>query len=87
MATYRQEDTSDWLLTDSVSSWPGTAADRSWRYLRLSLERHDNPETDYRYTKASLETILAFDRSSPPPPWLVQSLAVSVTLICVYMFN
>lgn len=70
-----QEDTSDWLLTDRVSSWPGTHVDRSWRYLRLSLERHDSAETDYKYNKVTLETILAFDRSTLPPPWLLQSLA------------
>jgi len=70
------EDTSDWLLTDKVSSWPGTPVDRGWRYLRQSLERHDDPDTDYRYTKTVLETILEFDRSSPPPPWLIHSLEV-----------
>ncbi|KAH7930039.1 hypothetical protein BV22DRAFT_1125203 [Leucogyrophana mollusca] len=69
-----QADTSDWLLTDRVSSWPGTPADRGWRYLRLALERHDGPDTDYQYSKAALETILSFDRTSPPPPWLINSL-------------
>ncbi|KAF7330785.1 hypothetical protein MVEN_02417700 [Mycena venus] len=69
-----QEDNSDWLLTDKVSSWPGTPADRGWRYLRQSLERHDGPETDYKYTKITLETILGLQRSSPPPPWLIHSL-------------
>lgn len=76
---------SDWLLTDKVSSWTGTHASRSWRYLRLCLERHDGAETDYRYTKVTLETILAFDRSNLPPPWLIQSLAVrSSRLLRVY---
>ncbi|KAF7980886.1 hypothetical protein HWV62_36059 [Athelia sp. TMB] len=70
-----QDDASDWLLTDKVSSWPGTHADRSWRYLRISLARHDNADTDLKYSKIALETVLAFDRSSPPPPWLVQALA------------
>ena len=74
---YRSEDTSDWLLTDKVSSWPGTPAERGWRYLRQSLERHDGPPTDYRYTKIALETIMSFDRTSPPPPWLIHSLEVS----------
>ncbi|KAJ7873395.1 nucleoporin Nup120/160-domain-containing protein [Mycena olivaceomarginata] len=69
-----QEDNSDWLLTDKVSSWPGTAADRGWRYLRQSLERHDGPDTDYKYTKITLETILGLQRTSPPPPWLIHSL-------------
>ncbi|KAF8211558.1 nucleoporin Nup120/160-domain-containing protein [Mycena galopus ATCC 62051] len=69
-----QEDNSDWLLTDKVSSWPGTPADRGWRYLRQSLERHDGPDTDYKYTKITLETILGLQRTSPPPPWLIHSL-------------
>ncbi len=73
----RSEDTSDWLLTDKVSSWPGSAAERGWRYLRQSLERHDGPQTDYRYTKVALETIMSFDRTSPPPPWLIHTLEVS----------
>lgn len=68
------EDTSDWLLTDKVSSWPGTPADRGWRYLRQALERHDGPETDFKYSKVTLETILEYDRASPPPPWLVHTL-------------
>jgi len=76
---FRQEDTSDWLLTDNVSSWSGTPADRGWRYLRQSLERHDSTETDYKYTKATLKTILGFDRSSSPPPWLIHSLEVTVS--------
>ncbi|TBU50494.1 nucleoporin Nup120/160-domain-containing protein [Dichomitus squalens] len=68
------EDMSDWLLTDKVSSWPGTPAERGWRYLRQSLERHDGPQTDYRYSKVALETIVSFDRTSPPPPWLIHKL-------------
>ncbi|KAG1836482.1 hypothetical protein C8R48DRAFT_680501 [Suillus tomentosus] len=72
--TILQEDTSDWLLTDNVSSWPGSPADRGWRYLRVALERHDSVETDYKYSKTAFETILSSDRSSPPPPWLVHSL-------------
>lgn len=78
----RAEDTSDWLLTDKVSSWPGTPVDRGWRYLRQALERHDGPETDYKYSKMVLETILENDRSSPPPPWLIYSLEV-VSLLLV----
>ncbi|KAJ7477151.1 nucleoporin Nup120/160-domain-containing protein [Mycena galericulata] len=69
-----QEDNSDWLLTDKVSSWPGSPADRGWRYLRQSLERHDGSDTDYKYTKTTLETILSLQRTSPPPPWLIHSL-------------
>ncbi|KAI5985367.1 hypothetical protein EDD15DRAFT_2390179 [Pisolithus albus] len=64
------EDASDWLLTDNAASWPGSPADRGWRYLKLALERHDGPETDYRYSKATLEAIFAHDRSFSPPPWL-----------------
>ncbi|KAE9395644.1 hypothetical protein BT96DRAFT_997448 [Gymnopus androsaceus JB14] len=68
-----QEDTSDWLLTDNVSTWPGSPADRGWRYLRESLKRHDGIETDFNYTKIALETILSVQASSPPP-WLVSVL-------------
>lgn len=73
---FRQEDNSDWLLTDKVSSWPGSPADRGWRYLRQSLERHDGSDTDYKYTKVTLETILSLQRTQPPPPWLIHSLEV-----------
>lgn len=76
LTLHRSEDTSDWLLTDKASSWPGTYADRGWRYLRNSLEKHDGPHTDFSYSKVVFETLLAFDRSSTPPPWLVQSLEV-----------
>ncbi|THH33738.1 hypothetical protein EUX98_g479 [Antrodiella citrinella] len=69
------EDMSDWLLTDKVSSWTGTSADRAWRYLRQALDHYDGPQSDYAYSKVALETILAFERTSPPPPWLVQILA------------
>ncbi|KAF7301595.1 hypothetical protein MIND_00725000 [Mycena indigotica] len=71
---YRQEDNSDWLLTDKVSSWPGSPADRGWRYLRQVLERYDGPDTDYRYTKITLETLLGTQRTTPPPLWLIHSL-------------
>jgi len=74
-----QEDTFDWLLTDQASSWPGTPVDRGWRYLRQSLQRHDNADTDYKYTKAALETMLSADRSSPPP-WVTQILQVRYDL-------
>ncbi|KAJ7067941.1 nucleoporin Nup120/160-domain-containing protein [Mycena amicta] len=69
-----QEDNSDWLLTDKVSSWPGSPADRGWRYLRQSLERHDGPSTDYRYSKITLETLLGLQRPTRPPLWLIHSL-------------
>lgn len=69
-----QEETSDWLLTDNSASWPGSPANRGWRYLKMSLERHDGLETDYKYSKATLEAILAHDRSLSPPPWLLHVL-------------
>lgn len=67
------EDHSEWLLTDKVSSWTGTPAEKGWRYLRHSLECHDCPETDYRYSKIVLETIMQHQKSSPPP-WLISFL-------------
>jgi hypothetical protein len=45
--------------------------------LRQALERHDNAETDYQYTKVTFETIMAVGGSSFLPPWLVHSLEVS----------
>lgn len=77
---FRQETSSSWLLTDKVSSWPGTPSDRAWRYLRQSLERHDSAETDYSYAKVVFETIMARQKS-PPPPWLVQLLEVLVSFV------
>ncbi|KAG6833626.1 hypothetical protein H0H87_004253 [Tephrocybe sp. NHM501043] len=70
------EDTSDWLLTDNLSSWSGTPVERGWRYLRQSLQQHDNPDTDHKYSKATLETILAAGRTFSPPPWLINVLEV-----------
>jgi len=67
------EDTSGWLLTDNGSSWQGTPSDRGWRYLQQALKRHDGVETDHRYAKASLETILSAE-SLAPPPWLIDIL-------------
>lgn len=72
----RQEDTSDWLLNDDLVSWSGTPVEQGWRYLRRSLQQYDNAETDYRYSKATLETILGADRKSSPPPWLINILEV-----------
>ena len=71
----RLEDTSGWLLTDNGSSWQGTPSDRGWRYLQQALKRHDGGETDHRYAKASLETILSAE-SLAPPPWLIDILEV-----------
>lgn len=73
----RLEDTTDWLLTDKVTSWAGTPSDRAWRYLRQCLERHDGPDTDLRYSKVVFETITGLERASTPPPWLIQKLEVS----------
>ena len=69
---------SDWLLTDKVSSWPGSPADRGWRYLRQALDRHDTPETDFKYSKAVLEVLLSNNAGIPPPPWLIESLEVAI---------
>ncbi|KAF8974708.1 nucleoporin Nup120/160-domain-containing protein [Flammula alnicola] len=69
-----QEDTSGWLLTDNAASWQGTPSDRGWRFLQQSLKRHDSAENDYRYAKASLETILSVGRSLSSPPWLIDIL-------------
>ncbi|KAI9510623.1 nucleoporin Nup120/160-domain-containing protein [Russula earlei] len=68
------EDTTDWLLTDKAKTWAGTSSDRGWRYLRQSLERHDGPETDLRYSKIVFETMIGLERASSPPPWLIQRL-------------
>ncbi|KAH8990090.1 nucleoporin Nup120/160-domain-containing protein [Lactarius akahatsu] len=72
--TVSLEDTTDWLLTDKITSWAGTSSDRAWRYLRQSLERHDGPDTDLRYSKIVFETITGLERASTPPPWLVHKL-------------
>ncbi|KAH9005802.1 nucleoporin Nup120/160-domain-containing protein [Lactarius hatsudake] len=72
--TVSLEDTTDWLLTDKITSWAGTSSDRAWRYLRQSLERHDGPDTDLRYSKIVFETITGLERASAPPPWLVHKL-------------
>ncbi|KAF7433113.1 hypothetical protein PC9H_005061 [Pleurotus ostreatus] len=69
-----QEDTTDWLLTDQVSTWTGTPADRGWRHLRQSLDRHDGIDTDFKYSKTVLDTILSFEKASTAPPWLIRSL-------------
>ncbi|KAI0307403.1 nucleoporin Nup120/160-domain-containing protein [Multifurca ochricompacta] len=72
--TALSEDMTDWLLTDKVTSWTGTPSDRGWRYLRQSLERHDGPDTDLRYSKVVFETITGLERASTPPPWLIHRL-------------
>jgi nuclear pore complex protein Nup160 len=94
---HRSEDTTDWLLTDKVTSWAGTPSDRGWRYLRQSLERHDGgPDTDLRYSKVVFETITGLESASTPPPWLIHRLEVKNTsqeslvpelyLICILLF-
>jgi nuclear pore complex protein Nup160 len=70
------ENGADWLLTDKVVSWSRTPAERGWNYLRQSLERHDSVQTDYRYSKTVLDTILTHEKGAPIPPWLVQTLEV-----------
>lgn len=72
----RQEDTSDWLLTDKTSSWPGSHIDRGWRYLRQALQRHDTADHDFNYSKVTLDTILTYNRAWPTPPWLINFLEV-----------
>ena len=69
---------SDWLLTDNASTWSGSAADRGWKFLRQALSRYDNSTSDYRYTKAVMETVLSMDRNSAAPQWLVNTLEVQV---------
>lgn len=69
---------SDWLLTDQVSSWPGTSAERGWRYLRQCLERYDAIDINMTYHKAVLETLLSHDATHPLPQWLLQNIEVRV---------
>ena len=83
----RSEDTTDWLLTDKVTSWVGTASDRGWRYLRQSLERHDGPDTGLRYSKVVFETITGLERASSPPPWLIQRLEVTIPLLSHFLIR
>jgi nuclear pore complex protein Nup160 len=68
---------SDWLLTDKVASWPGTSAERGWRYLRQSLERYDNDKSEYKYSKAVLDTLLLHDMHKSIPTWVLQRIQVS----------
>ncbi|KAG6820164.1 hypothetical protein H0H93_004427 [Arthromyces matolae] len=68
------QDTSDWLLNDDLTSWSGTFEERAWRYLRQSLQQYDSAETDYKYSKTTLETILGSEPTSSPPPWLIHAL-------------
>lgn len=78
----------DWLLTDKVSSWSGEPADRGWRYLRQCLGQYDSVDTDYKYSKEALETLLSHDQSSLPPPWLLQNIeASSATPYMVHVFH
>lgn len=67
----------DWLLTDEVESWSGSHAQRAWRYLQLSLERHDDAKANYPYRKAVLEAVLEMDRLDTVPSWLVKFFEVS----------
>ncbi|KIY45981.1 hypothetical protein FISHEDRAFT_76214 [Fistulina hepatica ATCC 64428] len=67
-------ETADWLLTDVVSSWPGSPAEKAWRYLRQTLERNDSAETDFKYTQVVMEALLSMGGASATPPWLIRSL-------------
>ncbi|KAF8639895.1 hypothetical protein AX17_001147 [Amanita inopinata Kibby_2008] len=69
-----QEDATDWLFSEKSSSSSGSPANRGWRYLRQALQLYDGPETDYKYTKATLETLLGHDRKRSPPPWIIHVL-------------
>lgn len=66
----------DWLVNDQVSSWPGTDAQRGWRYLEKSLERHDNLEVDYKYRKITLEKVMAQVGALVTPTWLTKFFEV-----------
>jgi hypothetical protein len=80
------ENLSNWLLSDKVTSWPGTPADRGWRFLHQSLERYDGSVTGWRYHLAALRIILAYNRSAAPPPWLETTLEVSMYIaVCIRM--
>ena len=78
---------SDWLLTDKVASWPGTSAERGWRYLRQSLERYDSGKSEYKYTKAVLDTLLLHDMHKSIPTWILQRIQVrlAVVLRCIVL--
>jgi nuclear pore complex protein Nup160 len=69
-----QEDTFPWLFEGKASAWSGSLAERGWKYLRQALDLHDSTETDYKYTKAAIESILEHDRKRPLPPWIVCAL-------------
>lgn len=69
---------SDWLLTDKVASWPGTTAERGWRYLRQSLERYDTHGQDYKYSKAVFETLLLHNMQKTLPTWVLQRIQVYI---------
>lgn len=76
----------DWLLSSPiVSSLDGPIAGRATQYLKIMLERHDGPETFYRYRAAVLEKLLESDRRLPLPTWLIEFFAVSVfsLVLCV----
>jgi len=70
----------DWLLSSPiVSSLDGPIAGRATQYLKIMLERHDGPETFYRYRAAVLEKLLESDRRLPLPTWLIDFFAVSAS--------
>ena len=72
----------DWLLTDELSSWPGTIAERAWRFLRKALEQHDKPDSEWPYRKAVFEAIIELNRIDCLPTWLIQFFEV-----CCSEFN
>ncbi|KAJ9107523.1 hypothetical protein QFC21_000980 [Naganishia friedmannii] len=65
-------DAYSWLEASPVSStWTGTPAEKSWRYLQLMLQRHQ-PSTRpaSQYYQTVLQTIFELDRHFPLPVWL-----------------
>jgi hypothetical protein len=68
---HRQDDAAEWLRTERVMSWPGTVVERGWRYLRVTLEQHDETEREYAYRRAAVETMLEHERTRALPSWLI----------------
>lgn len=60
-----------WLETDQTLAWDGSAIQRAWHYLQLSLTRNDVDEGDWAYRKVVADTMLELDQSARLPNWLV----------------
>ncbi|KAH8835198.1 hypothetical protein DL96DRAFT_1573284 [Flagelloscypha sp. PMI_526] len=61
-----------WLLSSDIRSWPGSPAEKGWRYLRQSLQQYDSAENEYGYTKAVIETMLSHSVDTSPQSWLTE---------------